>query len=72
MNYELDGAMLMYEINKKGITLAEFCEKCDMSRSAFYRKRKGDVDFTLSEMHKIAFVLGLDSPSNIFFAKKVS
>ena len=68
MNKEL----LLYEMNKASISIKEMCSLLGISRSAFYRKCNGISEFTLSEIQKIIDFLKLDSPMEIFFAKKVS
>ena len=68
----MDKNKLEYEIKKKGMNIAEFCDKIGISRSAFYRKCIGETEFTLSEISTIIDVLGLDSPVCIFFADRVS
>ena len=65
----MDKALLQYEMNKKGVSIAELCNKIKMSRSAFYRKCNGKSDFTQSEIQAIVDVLQLESPVAIFFAK---
>lgn len=68
----MDKARLLYEMQKKGISIQEMIEKLSMSRSAFYRKCNGISEFTQGEIQKIVGILDLDSPMGIFFAEKVS
>lgn len=68
----MDKARLLYEMQKKGISIQEMIEKLSMSRSAFYRKCNGISEFSLGEIQKIVNILDLDSPMGIFFAEKVS
>lgn len=68
----MDKARLEYEMKKKAVSVADMCEKLGISRSAFYRKCNGISEFTLSEIQKIVDILGLESPMDIFFPKKVS
>lgn len=63
----MDKARLMYEMAKKGISIAKMCDQLHMSRSAFYRKCNRISEFTRSEIQKIMDILGLDSPMGIFF-----
>lgn len=65
----MDKALLRYEMSKSGVSIADLCEKLDMSRSAFYRKCNGKSDFTQSEIQAIVKLLNLESPVAIFFAK---
>jgi transcriptional regulator with XRE-family HTH domain len=68
----MDKARLLYEMQKKGISIQEMCDRLNMSRSAFYRKCNGISEFTQGEIQKIVDILELDSPMGIFFAEKVS
>lgn len=68
----MDKARLLYEMQKKGISIQEMCDRLNMSRSAFYRKCNGISEFTQGEIQKIVDILDLDSPMGIFFAGKVS
>lgn len=68
----MDKARLLYEMQKKGISIQEMIEKLSMSRSAFYRKCNGISEFTQGEIQKIVDILELESPMGIFFAEKVS
>lgn len=68
----MDKARLMYEMSKKGVSIADMCDKLHMSRSAFYRKCNGISEFTQGEIQKIVDILCLESPMGIFFAEKVS
>lgn len=60
----MNKALLMYEMNKRNISIKMMCEKLDISRSAFYRKCNGITEFTLAE---IQIMLSLGIPSHIFF-----
>lgn len=68
----MDKARLLYEMQKKSISIQEMCDRLNMSRSAFYRKCNGISEFTQGEIQKIVDILELDSPMGIFFAEKVS
>jgi transcriptional regulator with XRE-family HTH domain len=68
----LDKARLEYEMKKKGVSVANMCEKLGISRSAFYRKCNGTSEFTLKEIQKIIIILDLETPMEIFFTSKVS
>jgi ACT domain-containing protein len=68
----MDKARLLYEMQRKGISIQEMIEKLSMSRSAFYRKCNGISEFTQGEIQKIVDILDLDSPMGVFFAEKVS
>ena len=72
MGYYMDAEMLHYERRRKGLTIDSLCKQIEMSESAFYRKCRGNSEFTMGEMHKIAEVLELDTPASIFFARQVS
>ncbi len=68
----MDKAKLMYEMEKKAVSIAKMCEILNMSRSAFYRKCNGISEFTQGEIQKIVDALELKTPMGIFFAEKVS
>ena len=68
----MDKALLEYEMKKRGVSIADMCEKLGCSRSAFNRKCNGISEFTQSEIQTIVDYLELDSPVGIFFTSKVS
>lgn len=68
----MDMFKLDYELKSKGISVEELCEHLGISKSAFYRKRRGSTQFTLEEIKKICGLLKLETPMEIFFADKVS
>ena len=68
----MDKALLIYEMDKRGISIKMMCKKLGISRSAFYRKCNGITEFTLSEIKVIIDYLELEFPNEIFFAQKVS
>lgn len=68
----LDKNLLLYEMNKRNVTIKMMCEKLGISRSAFYRKCNGITEFTLGEIQTIVDYLELGSPDKIFFSSKVS
>lgn len=51
---------LAAEIKRIGITNKDFAEKVKINPVTFSRKLNGKVDFTLSEMKKIAEVFNLE------------
>lgn len=63
----MNKALLMYEMNKRNISIKMMCEKLGISRSAFYRKCNGITEFTLREIQIIIEYLSLESPDGIFF-----
>ena len=68
----MNKALLEYEMKRAGKTAAEMCELLGISKSAWYRKVNELSQFTRAEIEKIVEILNLDSPVDIFFAKKVS
>ena len=68
----MDKALLEYEMKKRGVSIADMCDKLGCSRSAFYRKCNGISEFTQSEIQIIVDFLELESPMGIFFTGKVS
>ena len=67
----MDKATLLYEMNKRDVSIKKMCEVLGISRSAFYRKCNGITEFTLKEIKIIVDFLELESPE-IFFSNKVS
>lgn len=68
----MDKAKLMYEMDKRNVSIKEMCEVLGISRSAFYRKCNEISEFTQGEIQKIVDFLDLESPVGIFFKSKVS
>jgi ACT domain-containing protein len=68
----VDKNLLLYEMNKRNVTIKMMCEKLGISRSAFYRKCNGITEFTLGEIQTIVDYLELGSPDKGFFSSKVS
>jgi ACT domain-containing protein len=61
--------LLEDKMKKSGKSISDMCEMLEISRSAFYRKRKGISEFTHGEICKIVDYLKLESPVDIFFAQ---
>lgn len=68
----MDSVELEIAMKRKGISSEKLSEIIGISRSAFYRKMKGQSEFTQGEIQRIVDALELDSPMGIFFAAKVS
>ena len=68
----MDRVELEIAMKRKGISYEKLSEIIGISRSAFYRKMKGQSEFTQGEIQRIVDALELDSPMGIFFATKVS
>ena len=68
----MDSVELEIAMQRKGISYEKLSEIIGISRSAFYRKMKGQSEFTQGEIQRIVYALELDSPMGIFFATKVS
>ena len=49
----MDKYRLEYEMKSRGITTEKLCKDLNISRTAFYRKRNGKSEFTLSEIQMI-------------------
>jgi ACT domain-containing protein len=64
----MNTALLEDKMKERGKTISDMCRMLGISRSAFYRKRKGISEFTQNEIRKIVMYLELDSPVEIFFA----
>ena len=65
-------ARLEYEMRRHNIKKSDMIVLLGISRSAFYRKCKGESEFTQSEIQRIVDILNLASPMGIFFDDKVS
>ncbi len=65
----MDRYKLEYEMKSKGVTIEKLCKDLHISRSAFYRKCRGQSEFTQGEIQNIVDYLGLKSPMGIFFAE---
>ena len=68
----MDKELFDKAIDNSGLSINQICEQLGMSRSAFFRKRKGETEFTWSEIEKLVDILGLKSPVPVFFKEKVS
>ena len=68
----MDRYKLEYEMKSKGVTIEKLCKDLHISRSAFYRKCRGQSEFTQGEIQGIVDYLGLKSPMGIFFVEQVS
>lgn len=68
----MDSVELEIAMKRKGMSSEKLSEIIGISRSAFYRKMKGQSEFTQGEIQRIVDALELDSPMGIFFAAKVS
>ncbi len=67
-----DKAMLAL-LGRKGIKITAVAHAMGITASAFYRKRKGESDFTRSEIQKFAEFLDCKHEVNtIFFAERVT
>lgn len=56
---EMDIEYLKYKIRSKKIKQSEFPGMVGISRSSFYKKMRGDIEWTCEEMKKINKALGL-------------
>lgn len=63
----MNAERLKKEMKKRGFSVTGICAECNISRSAWYRKISGEVEFTNSEMQRILKALNLKTPVGIFF-----
>lgn len=63
----MDINRLDYERKRRNKSLEEMLEAIGISRSAYYRKCRGETQFTLKEIKDIMIFLDLDNPAPIFF-----
>lgn len=68
----MDRYRLECERKRCGISIDDLCKKLKMTRGTYYRKCKGESEFTLSEINILIEVLNITNPMEIFFADKVS
>lgn len=66
----MDKELFEKAIDDSGLSINQICEQAGMSRSAFFRKRTGESEFTWSEIEKLVDILGLKSPVPVFFKEK--
>ena len=63
---------LEYEMKSRGVTVDQICEATGISKAAWYRRLRGDTEFTQGEIQAIINYLKLESPMGIFFTEEVS
>lgn len=68
--YDDDAFMAL--IKAKGLKLAAVAKAMGIKRSSLYRKRKGESDFSRSEIQRFSEFVGIVDVAFIFFARKVS
>mgnify|MGYP005801440373 CR=1 FL=1 len=68
----MDKFLLEYTIKSNGHTIAEYCKAIGISKSSYYKKVRGDSDFTQEQIQKSIDFLKLESPVPIFFKSNVS
>ena len=61
---------LEYELRSRGITVEQACEATGMSTGAWYRRLRGETEFTQGEIQALMDLMHLDSPMGIFFDDK--
>ena len=59
-------------VSKRGFKLKADANALGIESSSLYRKMKGQLDFTRSEIQKCCDFFGLEEMNNIFFAKQVT
>lgn len=59
-------------VDKKGVKLKSVAAAMGMQPSTLYRKMKGQLDFSRSEIQKCCDFFGVKEMYNIFFADEVS
>lgn len=68
----MDRYLLEYEIKSKGHTITEYCKAIGINKSTYYKRMRGESEFTQGEIQKSMEFLGISDPVPIFFAKEVS
>ena len=67
-----DDGEIMALIKAEGLKLAAVAKAMGIKRSSLYRKRKGESDFSRSEIQRFSEFVGIADVAFIFFARKVS
>jgi hypothetical protein len=65
-------ARLEYEMKIRNVTVDMICDVLNISKAAWYRRLRGDTEFTQGEIQAIINYLKLESPMGIFFTEEVS
>jgi hypothetical protein len=65
-------ARLEYEMKIRNVTVDMICDVLNISKAAWYRRLRGDTEFTQGEIQSIINYLKLESPMGIFFTEEVS
>lgn len=65
-------ARLEYEMKIRNVTVDMMCDVLNISKVAWYRRLRGDTEFTQGEIQAIINYLKLESPMGIFFTEEVS
>lgn len=68
----MDSEKLLKILTDRNISISQFCKDIGMSRTTFYKKIRGEREFTRDEIIRIVKYLKLRSPMAIFFNDKVS
>lgn len=68
----VDWACIEKKREEKNLTIDALCRICNMSKTVYYRKKRGKSEFTRQQMLDITNALGFKSPEPIFFAREVS
>ena len=69
---KVNRARLEYEMKVRKVTAYMICDAIGMKPSAWYRRLRGDTEFTQGEIQAIINYLKLESPMGIFFTEEVS
>lgn len=72
MLYSVDWEKINKRREEQHITIEELCSMARMSKTVYYRKKRGKSEFTRQQMIDIANALNFKSPGSIFFAEEVS
>lgn len=66
----MNRARLEYEMKVRKVTADMICDAIGMKPSAWYRRLRGDTEFTQGEIQAIINYLKLESPMGIFLQRK--
>lgn len=67
----MDKAALLREMKRNNCSVDELARVCGISRSAIYRRLRGEIDFKVGEIIKVTgrLHLSIDRRNVIFFAE---
>lgn len=68
----MNRARLEYEMKERKVTVDMACKAAGLTPSAWYRRLRGETEFTQGEIQSLMNLMKLESPMGIFFTEEVS